>query len=164
LSQPVNNVVLVHGGFVDGSGWQGVYDLLTADGFRVSIVQHATFSLAGDVVATRRVLDAQNGPCVLVGHSYGGAVVSEAGTHDAVAALVYVAAFAPDKGESVNMLIADPEPRRLCLASRGRRRSDQEGRPAGQLTHPAIARSARTAAQDLDMSLTTRFGGAGVGG
>ncbi|RSM53321.1 alpha/beta hydrolase [Actinoplanes sp. ATCC 53533] len=110
MSQPVTNVVLVHGGFVDGSGWQGVYDLLTADGFRVSIVQHATSSLAGDVAATRRVLDTQNGPAVLVGHSYGGVVVSEAGTHDAVAAVVYIAAFAPDKGESVSTLIAEPPP------------------------------------------------------
>ncbi|MGW0832684.1 alpha/beta fold hydrolase [Streptomyces prunicolor] len=110
MSLPVTNVVLVHGGFADGSGWQGVYDLLTADGFKVSIVQHATFSLAGDVAATRRVLDAQNGPSVLVGHSYGGAVVTEAGTHDAVAAVVYIAAFAPDQGESVSTLIADPPP------------------------------------------------------
>jgi pimeloyl-ACP methyl ester carboxylesterase len=110
MSQPVTNVVLVHGGFVDGSGWQGVYDLLTADGFRVSVVQHATVSLARDVEATRRVLDAQDGPAVLVGHSYGGAIVSEAGTHDNVVALVYVAAFAPDQGESVDTLIADPPP------------------------------------------------------
>jgi pimeloyl-ACP methyl ester carboxylesterase len=110
MSLPVTNVVLVHGGFVDGSGWQGVYDLLSADGFRVSVVQHATISLADDVEATRRVLDAQNGPAVLVGHSYGGAVVTEAGTHDAVAAVVYIAAFAPDKGESVSTLIADPPP------------------------------------------------------
>jgi pimeloyl-ACP methyl ester carboxylesterase len=110
MSLPVTNVVLVHGGFADGSGWQGVYDLLTAVGFRVSIVQHATFSLADDVEATRRVLDAQNGPSVLVGHSYGGVVVTEAGTHDAVAAVVYIAAFAPDQGESVSTLIADPPP------------------------------------------------------
>jgi pimeloyl-ACP methyl ester carboxylesterase len=110
MSQPVTNVVLVHGGFVDGSGWRGVYDLLTADGFRVSVVQHATFSLAGDVEATRRVLDAQDGPAVLVGHSYGGAVISEAGTHDSVAALVFVTAFVPDRGESVSTLIADPPP------------------------------------------------------
>lgn len=110
MSLPVTNVVLVHGGFVDGSGWQGVYDLLTADGFRVSIVQHTRLSLADDVEATRRVLDAQDGPVVLVGHSYGGVVVTEAGTHDAVAAVVYIAAFAPDQGESVSMLIADPPP------------------------------------------------------
>ena len=104
------NVVLVHGGFVDGSGWQGVYDLLVKDGFAVSIVQNPTLSLEGDVAATRLVLDAQDGPIVLVGHSYGGAVITEAGTHDNVAALVYIAAFAPDKGESVNTLIADPPP------------------------------------------------------
>ncbi|MFE2962366.1 alpha/beta fold hydrolase [Streptomyces sp. NPDC059340] len=104
------NVVLVHGGFVDGSGWRGVYDLLRADGYTVSVVQNPTLSLEGDVATTRRVLDAQDGPTVLVGHSYGGAVISEAGTHEKVSALVYVAAFAPDKGESVNTLIADPPP------------------------------------------------------
>ena len=104
------NVVLVHGGFVDGSGWQGVHDLLVKDGFNVSIVQNPTLSLEGDVAATRFILDAQDGPTVLVGHSYGGAVITEAGTHDNVAALVYIAAFAPDKGESVNTLIADPPP------------------------------------------------------
>ena len=104
------NVVLVHGGFVDGSGWKGVYDLLRADGYRVTVVQNPTLSLAGDAAATRMALDAQDGPTVLVGHSYGGAVISEAGTHSGVSALVYVAAFAPDKGESVNTLIADPAP------------------------------------------------------
>jgi pimeloyl-ACP methyl ester carboxylesterase len=107
---PVRNVVLVHGGFVDGSGWQGVYDLLTEDGYHVSIVQNPTLSLEDDVAVTRRVLDSQDGPTILVGHSYGGAVITEAGTHDNVAALAYIAAFAPDKGESVNTLIADPVP------------------------------------------------------
>ncbi|MER6912736.1 alpha/beta hydrolase [Streptomyces sp. NPDC000594] len=102
------NVVLVHGGFVDGSGWKGVYDLLRAEGYRVSVVQNPTLSLAGDVAATRRVLDDQDGPTVLVGHSYGGVVVSEAGRHGKVAALVYIAAFVPDTGESVSSLIADP--------------------------------------------------------
>jgi pimeloyl-ACP methyl ester carboxylesterase len=102
----VRNVVLVHGGFVDGSGWQGVYESLTRDGFRVSVVQNPTLSLEGDAAATRWVLDAQDGPAVLVGHSYGGAVITEAGTHPNVAALVYVAAFAPDKNESVGSLIA----------------------------------------------------------
>ena len=106
----VNNIVLVHGGFVDGSGWQGVYDHLTADGYRVSVVQNPTLSLADDVQVTRRVLDGLDGPAVLVGHSYGGVVVTEAGRHDKVAALAYIAAFAPDKGESVNSLIADPPP------------------------------------------------------
>jgi pimeloyl-ACP methyl ester carboxylesterase len=100
------SVVLVHGGFVDGSGWQGVYDLLAADGYRVSIVQNPTLSLEGDVIATRMILDRQDGPAILVGHSYGGAVISEAGTHERVAGLVYVCAFAPDAGESVNTLIA----------------------------------------------------------
>ena len=104
------NIVLVHGGFVDGSGWRGVYDALRADGHHVSVVQNPTLSLEGDVATTKRVLDAQDGPTVLVGHSYGGAVISEAGTHENVSALVYIAAFAPDKGESVNTLIADPPP------------------------------------------------------
>jgi pimeloyl-ACP methyl ester carboxylesterase len=104
------NVVLVHGGFVDGSGWRGVYDALSADGYHVSVVQNPTLSLEGDVATTKRVLDAQDGPTVLVGHSYGGAVISEAGNHENVSALVYIAAFAPDKGESVNTLIADPPP------------------------------------------------------
>ena len=106
----VNNVVLVHGGFVDGSGWQAVYSLLTKDGYNVSIVQNPTLSLEGDAEATRQIIDAQDGPVVLVGHSYGGAVITEAGNDDNVAALVYIAAFAPDKGESVNTLIADPPP------------------------------------------------------
>ena len=105
-SQEVKNIVLVHGGFVDGSGWQGVYDHLTADGYRVAIVQNPTLSLAGDVAATHLILDGLDGPAVLVGHSYGGAVITEAGTHPNVAALAYISAFAPDKGESVNSLIA----------------------------------------------------------
>src|SRR3954447_951847 len=102
----VRNVVLVHGGFVDGSGWQGVYDLLKADGFNVSVVQNQTLSLESDVETTHNALDLLDGPAILVGHSYGGAVISEAGTHDKAAGLVYVAAFAPDQGESVNSLIA----------------------------------------------------------
>jgi pimeloyl-ACP methyl ester carboxylesterase len=106
----VRNVVLVHGGFVDGSGWQGVYDALTADGYRVAIVQNPTLSLEDDATVTRRVIDDLDGPVVLVGHSYGGAVITEAGLHEKVAALVYITAFAPDKGESVNTLIADPPP------------------------------------------------------
>src|SRR5258708_177149 len=106
----VKNVVLVHGGFVDGSGWRGVYDLLRADGFNVSVVQNQTLSLASDVETTHHVLDLQDGPAILVGHSYGGAVITEAGRHERVAGLVYVAAFAPDAGESVNTLIADPPP------------------------------------------------------
>ncbi|MET8307137.1 alpha/beta hydrolase [Micromonospora sp. NPDC005173] len=104
------NVVLVHGGFVDGSGWQAVYDELTNDGYNVSIVQNSTASLAGDVAATNWTLDEQDGPVILVGHSYGGVVISEVGNHPKVAALVYIAAFAPDKGESVNTLIANPPP------------------------------------------------------
>lgn len=106
----IKNIVLVHGGFVDGSGWQVVYDELAKDGFHLRIVQNPTLSLAGDVAATHQVLDSLDGPAVLVGHSYGGAVISEAGMHPNVAALAYIAAFAPDKGESVNSLIADPPP------------------------------------------------------
>lgn len=109
-ASPVKNVVLVHGGFVDGSGWQGVYDVLKQDGYHVSVVQNPTLSLEGDVAATREVIDGQDGPVVLVGHSYGGAVITEAGSDPNVAALVYIAAFAPDAGESVNTLIADPPP------------------------------------------------------
>ncbi len=106
----VHNVVLVHGGFVDGSGWQGVYDLLRADGFNVSVVQNQTLSLESDVETTHDALDLQDGPAILVGHSYGGVVITEAGRHDRVAGLVYIAAFAPDTGESVTTLIADPPP------------------------------------------------------
>jgi pimeloyl-ACP methyl ester carboxylesterase len=102
----VANVVLVHGGFADGSGWRPVYDLLTEDGYHVAVVQNPTLSLQGDASAARLIIDAQNGPVVLVGHSYGGAVISEAGTDPNVAALVYICAFAPDAGESVNMLIS----------------------------------------------------------
>jgi len=106
----IRNIVLVHGAFVDGSGWQGVYDHLATDGYRVAVVQNPTVSLAGDVAATHQVLDGLGGPAVLVGHSYGGAVITEAGNHPNVAALAYIAAFAPDKGESVGTLIADPPP------------------------------------------------------
>ncbi len=104
------NVVLVHGGFVDGSGWHGVYSRLKKDGYNVSIVQNPTLSLEGDVAATKRVIDGQSEPVTLVGHSYGGAVITEAGNHPNVARLVYIAAFAPDEGESVETLIADPPP------------------------------------------------------
>jgi pimeloyl-ACP methyl ester carboxylesterase len=97
--------VLVHGGFADGSGWRDVYDLLTGDGYQVSVVQNPTLSLEGDAMATRMILDRQQGPTVLVGHSYGGAVITESGTHDRVAALVYICAFGPDTGESVNTLL-----------------------------------------------------------
>src|SRR6187401_525367 len=106
----VKNVVLVHGGFVDGSGWQGVYDLLKKDGYTVSIVQNPTISLSDDVAVTKRTLAAQDGPAILVGHSYGGVVITEAGNDPKVAALVYIAAFAPDKGESVSSLIKNPPP------------------------------------------------------
>jgi pimeloyl-ACP methyl ester carboxylesterase len=106
----VKNILLIHGGFVDGSGWQGVYDLLKKDGYNVSIVQNPTTSLPDDVAATKRMLAVQNGPAILVGHSYGGVVITEAGTDPKVAGLVYIAAFAPDKGESVSALIKNPAP------------------------------------------------------
>ena len=103
-------IVLVHGGFVDGSGWERVYRILKRDGCSVAIVQNPTISLAGDVAATKRIVHAQNGPVILVGHSYGGVVITEAGNDPKVAGLVYIAAFAPDKGESVSTLIKDPPP------------------------------------------------------
>jgi len=103
-------IVLVHGGFVDGSGWEGVHDILKKDGYNVAIVQNPTTSLADDVAFTKRVIAAQAGKSLLVGHSYGGVVITEAGNDPKVAGLVYVAAFAPDKGESVASLIKDPPP------------------------------------------------------
>jgi pimeloyl-ACP methyl ester carboxylesterase len=106
----IRNVVLVHGGFVDGSGWEAVYRSLRRQGFNVRVVQNLTTSLADDVGATRRVLARLDGPAILVGHSYGGAVISEAGNDPNVAGLVYIAAFAPDAGESVATLIRDPAP------------------------------------------------------
>jgi pimeloyl-ACP methyl ester carboxylesterase len=106
----MKNVVLVHGGFVDGAGWEGVYKILKKQGYNVSVVQNPTISLQDDVKVTKRILAAQDGPAILVGHSYGGAVITEAGTHPNVAALVYITAFAPDKGESVGSLIKDPPP------------------------------------------------------
>jgi pimeloyl-ACP methyl ester carboxylesterase len=106
----MNNIVLIHGGFVDGAGWEGVYSILKKDGYNVSIVQNPTISLMDDVAATKRILAAQDGPAILVGHSYGGAVVTEAGNDPRVVGLVYVTAFAPDKGESVATLIKDPPP------------------------------------------------------
>lgn len=106
----VKNVVLVHGGFVDGAGWQGVYNALKAKGFNVTIVQNPTKTLAEDVAFTKRAIAQQDGPVVLVGHSYGGVVVSEAGTDEKVKSVVYIAAFAADKGESVSSLIANPPP------------------------------------------------------
>src|SRR6476620_6056812 len=98
-------IVLVHGGFVDGSGWEGVYNILKADGYNVAVVQNPTISLDADVAFTKRAIDAQDGPVVLVGHSYGGVVITEAGNHARVERLVYITAFAPDKGESVGSLI-----------------------------------------------------------
>src|SRR5258708_7759126 len=109
-STVVKNIVLVHGGFVDGSGWAGVYKALKKDGYTVAIVQNPTISLADDVAVTKRVIAAQDGPVILVGHSYGGVVITEAGNDPKVAGLVYITAFAPDKGESGSSLIKDPSP------------------------------------------------------
>ncbi len=106
----MKNVVLVHGGFVDGAGWEGVYTILKKGGYNVSIVQNPTISLEDDVAATTRILAAQDAPAILVGHSYGGAVITEAGNDPKVAKLVYITAFAPDEGESVATLIKDPPP------------------------------------------------------
>jgi pimeloyl-ACP methyl ester carboxylesterase len=110
MAEKIKNIVLVHGGFVDGSGWQGLFNALRQHDFNVSVVQNPTISLEGDVAATNLVLDEQPGPVILVGHSYGGAVITQAGNHSNVARLVYITAFAPDKGESVNTLIANPPP------------------------------------------------------
>jgi pimeloyl-ACP methyl ester carboxylesterase len=106
----IKTIVLVHGGFVDGSGWQGVYQSLRKDGYKVAIVQNPTISLADDVAVTKRTIDAIGGPVILVGHSYGGVVITEAGNHPNVERLVYIAAFAPDAGESVSSLIKNPPP------------------------------------------------------
>jgi pimeloyl-ACP methyl ester carboxylesterase len=103
-------IVLVHGGFVDGAGWEGVYNILKKDGYAVTIVQNPTTSLADDVAATKLAIAQAKGPVVLVGHSYGGVVITEAGSDPKVAALVYIAAFAPDTGESVASLIKNPPP------------------------------------------------------
>jgi pimeloyl-ACP methyl ester carboxylesterase len=109
-SAPAASVVLVHGGFVDGSGWEDVYRILKEDGYDVGVVQNPTISLADDVAATRRVVAAQRSPVILVGHSYGGVVITQAGNDPKVVGLVYIAAFAPDRGESVSALIKDPPP------------------------------------------------------
>lgn len=103
-------IILVHGGFVDGSGWEQVQNILQKDGYNVAVVQNPTTTLADDVAYTKRVIQAQKGPVLLVGHSYGGVVITEAGNDPAVKGLVYIAAFAPDKGESVDSLIKNPAP------------------------------------------------------
>ena len=102
------SIVLVHGGFVDGSGWAGVYKILKSDGYDVTVVQNPTINLAGDVAVTKRAIDAAGGDVILVGHSYGGVVITEAGNDANVKALVYITAFAPDKGESVSALLGNP--------------------------------------------------------
>jgi pimeloyl-ACP methyl ester carboxylesterase len=110
MNRETNTIVLVHGGFVDGSGWEGVYRILRKHGYTVSVVQNPTISLADDVEATRRILAVQNGPAVLVGHSHGGAVITEAGNDPKVVGLVYISAFAPDQGESVSTLLQNSPP------------------------------------------------------
>jgi pimeloyl-ACP methyl ester carboxylesterase len=112
---------LIHGGFVEGSGWEGVYNALKKKGYNITIVQNPTLSLADDVAVTKRVIAAQDGPVILVGHSYGGVVITEAGTDPKVVGLVYVAAFAPDRGESVETLIKNPPPGRQHRQSYRRR-------------------------------------------
>lgn len=107
-TEGIRNIVLVHGGFVDGSGWESVYNILKNDGYKVTVVQNPTISLEDDVTVTKRAIAAQDGSVILVGHSYGGVVVTEAGNDPKVAALVYITAFAPDKGESLSSLIKDP--------------------------------------------------------
>jgi pimeloyl-ACP methyl ester carboxylesterase len=109
-AEPVKNIVLVHGAFADGSGWKPLADILRKDGYTVSIVQEPETSLADDVAATNRILDRQPGPAVLVGHSYGGAVITQAGNNAHVASLVYVAAFAPDEGEKLGPLLSSIAP------------------------------------------------------
>jgi pimeloyl-ACP methyl ester carboxylesterase len=109
-NKAIKSIVLVHGGFVDGSGWEGTYKALTRQGYKVGIVQNPTITLPEDVAATKRVIDAAEGDVILVGHSYGGVVITEAGNHPKVAGLVYITAFAPDAGESVGKLIANPPP------------------------------------------------------
>ena len=110
LASAAVSIVLVHGGFVDGSGWQRVYNILKHDGYEVTVVQNPTITLADDVAVTRRAIAGSSHPVILVGHSYGGVVITEAGNDPKVAGLVYIAAFAPDRGESVNTLIANPPP------------------------------------------------------
>jgi pimeloyl-ACP methyl ester carboxylesterase len=107
-SEEVKNIVLVHGAWADGAGWKGVYDILTSRGYNVSIVQNPLTTFADEIAATDRVLDRQDGPVLLVGHSHGGAVISEAGDHEKVVGLVYIAAFAPDIGESPASLVPPP--------------------------------------------------------
>ena len=110
INQARKSIVLVHGGFVDGSGWAGVYNILRSKGHDVLVVQNPTKSLADDVATTKAAIDSLKGEVVLVGHSYGGVVITEAGTHPKVSSLVYITAFAPDQGESVSSLIANPPP------------------------------------------------------
>jgi pimeloyl-ACP methyl ester carboxylesterase len=137
------NIVLVHGGFVDGAGWEGVYRILKKDGYDVSIVQNPTLSLTDDVAATKLILAAQDRPTILVGHSYGGVVITEAGNDPKVKALVYIAAFAPDKGESVSSLIKTRRPVRLSRRS-CRRKTGSFSSTRRSSTPPSPLTSTRT--------------------
>jgi pimeloyl-ACP methyl ester carboxylesterase len=116
LAAPAKNIVLVHGAFADGSGWKPVADILRKDGYAVTVAQPPLTSLEDDVAATNRVLDRQNGPAILVGHSYGGAIITEAGNHPNVVGLVYVAAMAPDAGEVLGTLLASKPPASTGIA------------------------------------------------
>ncbi len=146
----IKNVVLVHGAFVDGSGWQPVYDILTKDGYHVTLVQEPLTSLEEDVAATRRVLDQQDGPTILVAHSYGGTVITEAGTYPKVAALVFIAAHAPDVGETEagngkkfpnSSQTADQDTGRLCISRSRQLPGRLRCRPAARAgrVHGALA-------------------------
>src|SRR5260221_83774 len=156
----MNNVVLVHGGFVDGSGWEGVYKTLTRNGYSVTVVQNPTMSLEDDVAYTKRALAAKDGPAILVDHSYGGAVITEAGNDPKVTGLVYITAFAPDKGESVATLMKDSPPgapvppiRPPQARERQRRRNRQfsQTRTGGVVVHSA------TTPQRLSHSIPAPF-------
>ena len=137
-SAPVKSIVLVHGGFVDGSGWEGVYKILKKDGYKVSIVQNPTTTLADDVAVTKRAIAAADGNVVLVGHSYGGVVITEAGTDPKVAGLVYITAFAPDQGESVGKLIAKMFQREPAIQARRDLRRFKQLMEAGEIATPAM--------------------------
>jgi pimeloyl-ACP methyl ester carboxylesterase len=139
-SGPVRNIVLVHGAFADGSGWKPVADILRKDGYSVSIVQEPETSLEDDVAATNRILDRQSGPAVLVGHSYGGAIITVAGNNPHVASLVYVAAFAPDEGEQVGALTGTNPPAATSIAPTGRLSADRRSEIPGRFRGRSAAR------------------------
>ena len=145
-------VVLVHGGFADGSGWQGVYEHLKKDGYTVSVVQNPTVTLEDDVAVTRRAIDAAGEPVILVGHSYGGAVVTEAGTHPNVAAVVYITAFVPDAGESRST----PSSRASRRTGRSRRFSRRRTGCSSSTARSSMRLSRTTCARNRPRSWPTR--------